>query len=144
MGEYDLVEEVLAEFGAEFLFTGVKMQPGRPVVFGTMRGKYFFGLPGNPISTQVTFHCFVEPLLRALAGEAACEPRWALVTLAEEVGAKAGLTRLLPARMEGVQVRVVGWQGSGDLAANARANCYVELLPGRGYGVGEVVRVLLR
>jgi molybdopterin molybdotransferase len=144
MGEYDLVEEVLAEFGAEFFFTGVKMQPGRPVVFGALRGRYFFGLPGNPISTQVTFHCFVEPLLRALAGETTCEPKWALATLAEEAAAKAGLTRLLPARMEGVQVRLVGWQGSGDLAANARANCYVELLPGRGYEVGEVVRVLLR
>jgi molybdopterin molybdotransferase len=144
MGEYDLVEEVLAEFGAEFLFTGVRMQPGRPVVFGTVRGRYFFGLPGNPISTQVTFHCFVETMLRALSGEGVCEPKWVLAKMSEEVSAKAGLTRLLPARMVGVAVRVVGWQGSGDLSANARANCYVELLPGRGYRADEVVRVLLR
>ncbi len=74
MGEYDLVEEVLAEFGAEFLFTGVKMQPGKPAVFGRLpaRGpepeRYFFGLPGNPVSTQVTFHCFVEMFMRALGG----------------------------------------------------------------------------
>ncbi len=144
MGEYDLVEETLAEFGAEFLFTGVRMQPGKPAVFGRMRGKYFFGLPGNPISTQVTFHCFVEPLLRALGGEHERRLRWAQATLLEEVAGKAGLTRLLPARMEGIGVKVVAWQGSGDLTANARANCYAKLLPGKDYRKGEVIRVLLR
>jgi molybdopterin molybdotransferase len=144
MGEYDLVEEVLAEFGAEFLFTGVRMQPGKPVVFGQIESRLFFGLPGNPISTQVTFHCFVEPLLRALGGETAPAPRWAQATLSEAVDGKPGLTRLLPARRDGVEVRVVGWQGSGDLAANARANCYAELLPGRSYAAGDVIRVLLR
>ena len=150
MGEYDLVEEVLAEFGAEFFFTGVRMQPGKPLVFGRLpalgddRMCYFFGLPGNPISTQVTFHCFVEMFVRALAGEAGAGPNWAQATLAQGVAAKAGLTRLLPARMSGVAVTLVGWQGSGDLAANARANCYAELLPGRAYAAGEVIRVLLR
>ena len=156
MGEYDLVEEVLEEFGAEFFFTSVAMQPGKPVVFGRLPARghhplgtpepecYFFGLPGNPISTQVTFHCFVEPFLRALAGEASPGPRWAQATLAQAVAGKAGLTRLLPARMDGVTVSVVGWQGSGDLAANARANCYAELLPGAGYEAGDVIRVLLR
>ena len=150
MGEYDLVEAVLAEFGAEFLFTGVRMQPGKPVVFGILpaRGetpeRYFFGLPGNPISTQVTFHCFVEPLLRLLGGEAGAKPKWAQATLLEAVDGKPGVTRLLPARMDGIGVRVVGWQGSGDLAANARANCYAKLLPGKDYRKGEVIRVLLR
>jgi molybdopterin molybdotransferase len=92
----------------------------------------------------VTFHCFVETFLRALAGEADAAPRWALASLAEPVAEKAGLTRLLPARMSGVAVALVRWQGSGDLAANARANCYLELLPGRRYAAGDVVRVLLR
>ena len=150
MGEYDLVEEVLEEFEAEFFFTGVKMQPGKPVVFGRLPAReahpecYFFGLPGNPISTQVTFHCFAEIFLRALGGEVHPQPRWAQATLAEEVAGRPGLTRLLPARMDGVEVQLVGWQGSGDLAANARANCYAELLPGRSYARSEVVRVLLR
>ncbi len=145
MGEYDLVEEVLAEFGAEFLFTGVKMQPGKPVVFGRFPGgSYFFGLPGNPVSTQVTFTCFVEMFLRGVGGEVGAGPRWAGAVLGEAVEGKAGLTRLLPARRTGVEVWVVGWQGSGDLAANGRADCYVELLPGRGYSAGEMVRVLLR
>jgi molybdopterin molybdotransferase len=157
-GKYDLVEEVLAEFGAEFFFTGVKMQPGKPVVFGRLPKLvnasgagpecYFFGLPGNPVSTQVTFHCFVEPLLRAMCGAGVGGPRFVQATLAEDVKGKAGLTRLLPARLrsdwERVEIRLVGWQGSGDLAANARANCYAVLPDGKDLRAGDVISVLLR
>jgi molybdopterin molybdotransferase len=171
-GKYDLVEEVLAEFGAEFFFTGVKMQPGKPVVFGRLPRSsksasqqvggtasqqvsesagewiYFFGLPGNPVSTQVTFHCFVEPLLRALCGAGVAGPRFVQATLGEDVAGKAGLTRILPARLrfdlELPEVRLVGWQGSGDLAANARANCYAVLPDGKDLRVGDVVTALLR
>ena len=155
MGEYDLVEEVLLSLGAEFFFTGVKMQPGKPVVFGQLpeRGgfpaRFFFGLPGNPISTQVTFHCFVEPLLRALSGEGLQGPRFVQATLTEEVAGKPGLMRILPARLTADRVRstvkLVGWQGSGDLAANARANCYAVLPPERErFLAGEVITILLR
>lgn len=150
MGDYDLVEEVLAEFGAEFHFTGVQMQPGKPVVFGVLPARdelparAFFGLPGNPISTEVTFHCFVAPFLHALGGAPAPTPRWAQATLAEAIPAKPNLTRLLPARLDGVLVALIPWHGSGDLAANARANCYAELLPGRDHQPGDVIRILLR
>jgi molybdopterin molybdotransferase len=159
MGEYDLVEEVLAEFDAEFLFTGVRMQPGRPVVFGRLpqrslgRGAgtecYFFGLPGNPVSTQVTFHCFVEPMLRALCGAGVTKPRFVKAILAQEVAGNAALTRVLPARLtperERPEVRLVPWQGSGDLSANARANCYVVLPPEVArFNAGDVITVLLR
>jgi molybdopterin molybdotransferase len=69
-------------------------------------------------------------------------------TLAEEVKAKAGLTRILPAilrhDLERPEVRIVGWQGSGDLAANARANCYAVLADGRSYNSGDAISVLLR
>ncbi|WP_263383244.1 molybdopterin molybdotransferase MoeA [Granulicella arctica] len=151
MGQYDLVEEVLGAMGAEFFFTGVRMQPGKPVVFGRLPAtgdfpaQYFFGLPGNPISTQVTFHVFVEPMIRALCGAGAGGPRFVQATLAEDVAGKPGLTRLLPARLDGVEVKLVGWQGSGDLAANARANCYA-LLPAdrEGFDAREVIRILLR
>ena len=145
MGEYDLVEEVLVEMGAEFFFTGVRMQPGKPVVFGRLPAggelgeRYFFGLPGNPVSTQVTFHCFVEPLLRAMCGAGVQGPRFVQATLAEDVAGKAGLMRMLPARvsMERVrpEVRLVGWRGSGDLAANARANCYSRCCRRSGRGL---------
>ncbi len=150
MGEYDLVEEVLTESGAEFFFTGVRMQPGRPVVFGRLPATpatsetWFFGLPGNPISTQVTFLCFAELFLRTLAGERVDAPNFAQATLAEAIEPRSNLTRLLPARLDGISVKLTPWQGSGDLAANARANCYAELLPGRPYAVGDVIRILQR
>jgi molybdopterin molybdotransferase len=155
MGEYDLVEEVLQTLGAEFFFTGVKMQPGKPVVFGRLPvagdfpAQCFFGLPGNPVSTQVTFHCFVEPLLQAMAGAAVHGPRFAQATLTGEVTGKPGLMQVLPARLTmnrtRPEVRLVGWQGSGDLAANARANCYAVLPPEKErFAAGDVITILLR
>ena len=156
MGKFDLVEPVLAAASAEFFFTGVRMQPGKPVVFGSLPATtahpqtFFFGLPGNPISTQVTFLCFVAPLLRALAGETDPAPLFAQATLVEAVAARPGLTRLLPARLtsspSASSVRLIPWQGSGDLAANARANCYALLPAGRAtdFTPGETISILLR
>ena len=150
MGKFDLVEQVLREAGAEFYFTGAMIQPGKPVVFGRLAsGPFFFGLPGNPVSTQVCFHLFVAPLLRALAGRSSVAPDFVEARLAEDVRGGAKVTRFLPAEMksawDGVTVRVVGWQGSGDVAANARGNCYCALPAGAETLVkGETVRVLLR
>jgi len=153
MGKYDLVEVALREMGAEFFFTGAWIQPGKPVVFGRMpRGDggwlYFFGLPGNPVSTEVCFRLFVAPMLRAIAGQTEIAPQFVEASLSEDVKGNARVTRFLPAIVESdwmnVTVRVVPWQGSGDLAANARANGFV-VLPGReGFVAGESVRVLLR
>jgi molybdopterin molybdotransferase len=155
MGEYDLVEEALQSLGAEFFFTGVRMQPGKPVVFGRLPAtgglpsQFFFGLPGNPVSTQVTFHCFVEPLLKAMAGGGVRAPYFAQATLAEDAKGKPGLMQVLPARLAPnrlrPEVRLVSWQGSGDLAANARANCYAVLPPGKEkFAAGEIITILLR
>jgi len=165
MGKHDLVEGALAEFGAEFFLTGARIQPGKPIVFGRVPKSgivgplekkpwpgpwtYFFGLPGNPISTQVCFHLFIAPLLRALGGETEIAPRFTEARLAEPVRANADLTRFLPAELtsayDAVSVRLIGWQGSGDLAANARANCYCVLPPrSEDFAAGETVRVLLR
>ncbi|HTU52020.1 MAG TPA: gephyrin-like molybdotransferase Glp [Acidobacteriaceae bacterium] len=155
MGKFDLVEEVLAGMGAEFFFTGVKMQPGKPVVFGRVPSdggrpqRYFFGLPGNPVSTMVTFRVFVEPLLAALAGERNWQPNIAVAKLVADFHAKPGLTRFLPAHLDTdaplATVNPVRTQGSGDLAANALANCYL-IVPEECdlLSAGEMVRVLLR
>jgi len=155
MGEYDLVEEVLHSLGAEFFFTGVRMQPGKPVVFGRLPAsdghgaQFFFGLPGNPVSTQVTFHCFVEPLLRAMAGAAVQGPRFVQAILTGNAAGKPGLMQVLPARLTSdrrrPEVKLVSWQGSGDLAANARANCYAVLPPEKErFTAGDLITVLLR
>ncbi|MHB8888810.1 MAG: molybdopterin molybdotransferase MoeA [Acidobacteriaceae bacterium] len=155
MGKYDLVEEVLLELGAEFFFTGAKIQPGKPVVFGRLPAnaerpeQYFFGLPGNPVSTQVTYLLFVEPLLGAMCGAEAGSPRFVQAILTEPVRARRDLLRFLPALLRyavsGCSVRQVAWQGSGDQAANARANCYLVVPPDREtIAAGESVTVLLR
>jgi molybdopterin molybdotransferase len=153
MGKYDLVEQVLREFRAEFFFTGALIQPGKPIVFGRLPSEkgwtYFFGLPGNPVSTQVCFALFVAPMLRALAGRTEIAPVFVEARLAEAVKGGAKVTRFLPAELaggwDGVSARVVGWQGSGDVVANARGNGYV-VLPARveEFPVGLTVRVLLR
>jgi molybdopterin molybdotransferase len=152
MGKYDLVEEVLLALGAEFFFTGALIQPGKPVVFGRLavedRQVYFFGLPGNPVSTMVTFSLFVEPLLGALSGDPFREPRFAQARLVSDVRVKTGLTRFLPARLRSVSTDVtvepVSWQGSGDIASASRSNCFLVVPPDRPHlAAGETVSVLL-
>lgn len=148
MGKFDFVERALLALHAEFFFTGARIQPGKPVVFGKLPDVYFMGLPGNPISTIVTFTLFAGPLLRAMGGERDAEPRFVPALVAEEVRVKAGLTRFLPARIEttirGARVRRIAWQGSGDLAAAARANGFL-VVPESAERVaaGELASVLL-
>ena len=159
-GKYDLVEQVLAEFGAEFFFTGAYIQPGHPIVFGRCAAgvpareeaesqKYFFGLPGNPVSTMVTFDLFARVILEALAGMTPRKLLFLRAKLKTEIRAKPGLKRFLPAIFSGefeqAEVELVRWQGSGDIAATALANCYVVVPPDRErIAAGEWVAVLMR
>ena len=131
MGQYDLVEPALAALGGTFQFTGARIQPGKPVVFGSFAQPAlpFFGLPGNPVSTIVCFALFVAPLIAALGGERGYRPPFVQARLAAAVRGKPGLTRFLPARLhyaiEGATVEAIAWQGSGDLASTAQANCFL-------------------
>jgi molybdopterin molybdotransferase len=149
MGKYDLVEQVLAECGAEFFFTGAQIQPGRPVVFGSARGKYFFGLPGNPVSTMVTFELFARPLLEALTGMTPRKLAFLHARLKSEIRTKTGLKRFLPGLLsgefEGAEVELARWHGSGDVAATVSANCYIVIPPDRDQiPAGEWVAVMMR
>lgn len=149
MGQFDLVEEVLANLDAIFFFTGAEIQPGRPVVFGQAKSAPFFGLPGNPVSTMVTFDLFVRPMLDALSGALPVRLPGAKARLAKEIKTKTGLTRFLPAILRGSlhdpEVEVIQWQGSGDVLASARANCYAVVPPDRDHmAAGEMISVLLR
>ena len=160
-GKFDLVEPALERMGARFHFTGVRIQPGKPLVFGELPGREgrpvpLFGLPGNPISSAVTFLLFGAPVLAALAGRRELGPRFALARLSADTDKRArpGLTRFLPAcctfggagRQAGQlpEVALVPWQGSGDLAALARSNCFL-VIPDevRGLEAGAMVRILL-
>lgn len=129
MGKYDLVETVLRDLGAEFHFDAVAIRPGRPAVFGVCRGKPVFGLPGNPVSTMVTFELLVVPAIDLLGGTAARPLALFPAKLAKPVKQKAALTHFLPARVawesgEAI-VEELPWQGSGDIVALAGANCFL-------------------
>jgi molybdopterin molybdotransferase len=151
MGKYDFAAESLEALGAEFFFTGALIQPGKPVIFGRLPHasgmKYFFALPGNPVSTMVTFALFVHPLLCALAGDDNTVPRFALARLGSGIKVNPGLTRFLPAILVGgpdPEVMPIEWQGSGDLANTASANCFLMVPPDReSLAEGEVATVLL-
>ncbi len=149
MGKFDLVEQALKTLGAKFFFTGALIQPGKPVVFGEVGAIPFFGLPGNPVSVMVTFELFARQMVEALSGAEPERLKSAKAKLRKELKTKTGLTRFLPAKLDGglddPEVEVVPWQGSGDMLAAARANCYLVVPPDREkLAKGEMVTVVLR
>ena len=149
MGKYDLVESVLKSLGADFFFDAVAIRPGRPTVFGRCQNVWVFGLPGNPVSSMVTFQLFAIPALDLLSGAPARPLPLLEATLVEGVKEKAGLSHFLPARLEWRDlspcVSALRWQGSGDIAALGSANCFLLVPPDRlDISAGERVSVLPR
>jgi molybdopterin molybdotransferase len=149
MGKYDLVETVLKDLGAEFFFDAVAIRPGKPAVFGKCGNAFVFGLPGNPVSTMVTFELFAVPAIDILSGAPPHDLPLVEAQLAAALNEKPGLAHFLPARVEwrdGVpEVKALPWQGSGDLAALARANCFLVVAAARSHvEAGETVPILLR
>jgi molybdopterin molybdotransferase len=156
MGKYDFVESVLEAFAPEFYFTGALIQPGKPIVFadalrpGSELSPFYvplFGLPGNPVSTMVTFELFVRPVLAALCGYQS-SLRFPQVRLKTELRTRTGLTRFLPALLGGelseTTVEPVSWKGSGDVVSAAAANCYIVVPPDRDcLEVGEMVSIMI-
>jgi len=146
-GKYDVVEPVLAGFGAEFLFDRVLIQPGQPLVFGRAHGRFFFGLPGNPASTMVTFEIFARAALELLAGQTEPALRMPYARLTRDFRHRPGLTRFLPALLsaDGAEVTPVDWHGSGDIPALSRANAYLVADSARAeYARGDFIHVLLK
>ena len=149
MGKYDLVEQVLADLGTKFHFTGVAIRPGRPAVFASLGQKLIFGLPGNPVSTMVTFGLFVLPAIEQLSGTVPQPLPVFRAKLMTPIHEKGTMIHFLPARIEweGWEARVtqVSWQGSGDVVALAQANGFVVVGPERPeIAPGELVEVIER
>jgi molybdopterin molybdotransferase len=149
MGKYDLVEKALKEIGAEFYFDAVAIRPGKPAVFGKCGEKFVFGLPGNPVSTMVTFELFVAPAVDLLSGTDARALPIIEARLGEALNEKPGVTHFLPAHMQGQgagrEVTVLKWQGSGDVSALSKANCFA-IVPAtlEKIDAGERVEVMVR
>jgi molybdopterin molybdotransferase len=129
VGKYDLVEQVLREFGAEFFFDAIAIRPGKPAVFGWCHEKPTFGLPGNPVSTMVTFELLVVPAIELMSGHKPDPLPFYKAKLAHPIELKAQLTHFLPARVTWPSgepsVALVHWEGSGDVGAVVRGNCYL-------------------
>jgi len=122
VGEHDLVREVLQELGGELKFWRIGMRPGAPVGFGVLSGIPWIGLPGNPVSTMVTFELFVRPAIRRLQGHALPFRRTVRVVVQEPVTLGPKLRHYLRAVVTGGEARLTGPQGSGILTSMARAN----------------------
>jgi molybdopterin molybdotransferase len=148
-GKYDFVEEALADVGAEFYFQSVALRPGKPLVFGRARGKFFFGLPGNPVSSYVTFEIFARRAIDILSGAGFQKPVYVGARSAKPLAAKKGLTTFMPARVTMTDatptVDLVAWQGSGDLVGVAAANCFLVRPPDQGdVQAGDWLSVMLK
>jgi len=147
-GDFDLVEPALEELGFSFLFTKVAVKPGAPLVFGTRGGTLVFGLPGNPVSAQVTFELFVRAaLLRMQGADTVSRPK-VEVELLGPLRNRSGRKAHVPARVRHESGRLVARplrsMGSGDLAAHARANALVVMDASRTRAeAGETAEALL-
>lgn len=129
VGKYDLTEQVLRELGAEFFFDAVAIRPGKPAVFGWCRGKPTFGLPGNPVSTMVTFEILAVPAIEILSGHKPQPLPFFKARLTHPIDQRAPLTHFLPGRVTWPSgeptVSALHWEGSGDIGALVKGNCFL-------------------
>jgi molybdenum cofactor synthesis domain-containing protein len=148
MGDIDLVKVVLDRIG-DMRWMQIAIRPAKPFAFGLVGGTPVFGLPGNPVSSMVSFELLARPALRRMAGHAQLLRSEVPAIAAEAFGrrpdGKVHFVRVTAERdANGVlQVRSAGGQGSHHLTAMARAHALLPLADGDGVGAGDPVRVLL-
>jgi molybdopterin molybdotransferase len=149
VGKYDHVEQVLKELGVEFHFDSVAIRPGKPAVFGFCKNTPVFGLPGNPVSTMVTFELFVVPAIELLSGFSPYPPTVFKAKLSHPLDEKPPLAHFLPGRVSWPEgeptVEVIHWEGSGDIGSVVRGNCFLVVHESKlKYAAGEWASVLPR
>ena len=135
VGEHDYVRSVLEELGAEQRFWKLRMRPGAPVGFGLLGGVPWIGLPGNPVSTMVTFELFVRPAIRKMMGHHLAFRRSVPVRAAEPINLKPRLQHFLRGIVtegpQGPEARLTGPQGSGILTSMTLANALLVIPEGQ-------------
>ncbi len=147
MGDFDFVKKVLSELG-ELNWMQVAIKPAKPLAFGLLFGIPIFGLPGNPVSSVVSFELFARPAIRSMMGLPHPERRsvWAIADepLLRTVDGKVHFQRVIvePEPDGSWRARSAGGQGSHQLSALASANGLAVLPDGEGVGTGQRVRVL--
>jgi molybdopterin molybdotransferase len=143
VGEFDFVKAAIQELGGAVDFWRVAIKPGKPFLHATLLGKPLFGLPGNPVSSLVTFWLLVRPALLCMSGARDVAPSVSFGELAEEIFNPGDRRHFVRVTMdaEGL-VRVSGPQASHRLGSLAAANGLVYVPPGERWEVGRRVRVL--
>lgn len=135
VGEHDYVRVVLEELGLEQRFWKVRMRPGSAVGFGFLRGVPWIGLPGNPVSTMVTFELFVRPAIRTMSGHRIPFRRGTTVRTVESITLKPKLQHFLRAIVtdgpDGPEAKLTGPQGSGILTSMLQANALLMIPEGQ-------------
>jgi molybdopterin molybdotransferase len=131
LGDYDFVKDVITESGNRVHFWQVAIKPGKPLIYGRLHGKPFFGLPGNPVSSMVSFEQFVRPALLKMMGHKNLYRRTIRVILEEDIVKKAGLTHFIRVRVEWrdrrYRIITTGDQSSGILKSMVKANGLIVL-----------------
>jgi molybdopterin molybdotransferase len=148
VGEHDLVREVIGALGGTVDLWRVRIRPGGPFGFGELHGVPWFGLPGNPVSSMVTFELFVRPALRRLQGRALPFRRTQTVRVAEPVSLGPKLRHFLRAHVtpesNGLVARLTGPQGSGILTSMALANALLIVPENRpAVAAGDFLQAIL-
>ena len=133
MGDFDLVPDLLEECGVEKIFHKVNLKPGKPVWFGkTKTNNFVFGLPGNPVSVQVNFKLFVEPLIQKFCGSKSPEPTFLNLRLFEEIKKRNTREQYFPAELVSKKgqtfVKKVNIKGSGDFSNLAKSQGLIKCL----------------
>jgi molybdopterin molybdotransferase len=127
VGKYDLVKEVLSSLGVEMKFWRVNIKPGKPLLFGKWRRVLVFGLPGNPVSTSVTFLQFVRPALLTMCGCRDVQPMRFSAKLEHDFSKADGkrhyVRGIAVRRKRELHVAAIGSQSSGAMSSMAKANC---------------------
>lgn len=148
VGEHDYVRAVLDDLGATQRFWKLRMRPGAPVGFGLVGEMPWIGLPGNPVSTMVTYELFVRPAIRKMMGHRHTFRRSVPVRMAEPISLKPKLQHFLRGIVtegpQGPEARLTGPQGSGILTSMARANALLVIPEGQHEtAVGTMVQALV-
>ena len=148
MGDYDFTKPVFAELGADMNFWKLAIRPGQPVAFGKIQGKLAFGLPGNPVSSMVTFDQLVRPAMMKLGGHATWERPVVKAVFQEKFSKQTDrrhfLRGVLAYENGDLVVRTTGKQGSGILTSMVKANGFIDVPEEvEGLQPGDVVNVQL-
>ncbi|MBC7899760.1 MAG: molybdopterin molybdotransferase MoeA [Saprospiraceae bacterium] len=147
VGKYDFTKTALREIGAEIVFDKVKLKPGKPTVFAKFGNTLIFGLPGNPVSSAVTFYLFVKMAILQMQRALATDMKGGFAITASSLRGAKERDTYLPAELQtdsqaSLTATPLKWHGSSDFIGFARAEALIVVPKGKKFQKGEIVRVV--